>query len=396
MMKRFLGKLLLLTPILLGMMVVNYTVDPAHLFSSDQYVSELAAHLAAGRNVWGHDPNYDERLQQRLMLEHFAEPKDILVLGSSRCKGIHKGLFPGKTFYNAGVSAGSLEDFIGIYMLYYEKSMLPQTLILELSPWILNPNNEQLHGDVWTVELEYQRGLTRMGLPATKEVSLARRLRLNKELELISPAYLQQSLGGLASFKQAVGRVVRFIRGVAKQEQAPPREADERMSKFSFRFTDGNVKDQLVLFADGSWLSAEEHRAVTRAEAVGHVASPKGLQRFPRLPKERVNVFETFIRQMTADGIEVVFYLPPYHPLTYEGLVASQKYRIVKVEEDYFREFARTHGIAVYGSYNPATCDFTGNDFADCVHPRRSVMPRLFVRWTQSLRSKLGGRAKGP
>lgn len=395
-MKEFLGKLLLLAPIPLGMMIVNYTVDPAHLFRNDQYVNELAGHLAAGRNVWGHDPNYDERLQQRVMLEHFSEPKDILVLGSSRCKGIHKGLFPGKTFYNAGVSAGSLEDFIGIYMLYYEKNMLPRTLILELSPWLLNANNEQLHGHVRTLELEYQRGLARMGLPVTKEVSLASRLRLDKELELISPAYFQQSLGGILAFKQALGRVVRFVYGVAEQEHETGREADRRSRKSGFRFTDGNIANELVLFADGSWLSSEEQRVVLQAEAIGHVVSPKGLQRFFKLPENRVNVFETFIRQMTADGIEVVFYLPPYHPLTYEGLVASQKYRIVKVEEDYFREFARRHGIAVYGSYNPAACDFTGNDFADCVHPRRSVMPRLFARWTQSLRSSLGGRAREP
>jgi hypothetical protein len=341
-------------------------MDPALLFSRHKYLSELVGHLASGKNVWNVNPNHDERLKQKMMIEYFVDSKEILVFGSSRCKGIRKGLFPGKSFYNAGVGAGTLEDFIGIYQIFYEKKLLPKTLIIELSAWVLNPKNNLIHGDVRTLESEYQRGLDRLGLSLNHQLSQvpiirpevqARQPHWRHLLELMSPSYFQQSLRLMIKDFD--------IKNILK-----------KTNRYHFRFTDGNIDNEFVLMSDGSWLSSEENRIVSKIEAVAFV--PKGLNDFMNLSKERIDEFESFINIVIEDGVEVIFYLPPWPPEAYNRFIKSENTRIVTVIEDYLRKFAKINNIKVVGSYNPEYYGFSLDDFSDSAHLRRSVMSKLF------------------
>ena len=358
--KRFLYRILIFTPVLLLMILVNYYIDPGNLFGDNQYVHQLSFHLASGKNLLAPDPNYDERLKQIYVIQYMKKPKDILVFGSSRCKGIHQGLFPGKTFYNAGVSAGSLEDFIGLYQLFYENNLLPKTLILELSAWILNPENEQLHGDVTTIMPVYKRALSRFKMPVENTTPYDNYNYTDKIQEklkqLLSPYYFQQSLKKFYKY--------------ARIKKAP--------SQFGFRFANKIIANELILFSDGSWVSSEEHRIVTKTEALKHATMPKGLQRFTKFNMDRIKEFEVFIQQMINDGIEIVFYLPPWPTLTYQKLVNSEKYNIVVNEEEYFRSFAKRYGIKVIGSYNADNLGYSLDDFADSAHLRRSAVAKMF------------------
>jgi len=364
-MQRFFCKLLYFSPILLLIILVNYYIDPGNLFGDNNYVQQLSFHLSSEKNILDPDPNYDERLKQIYIIEYMKKPRDILVFGSSRCKGIHKGLFPGKTFYNAGVSAASIEDFIGLYQLFFEKKILPDTLILELSAWILNPKNELLHGDVPTIIPAYKRGISRLNIPIKENSSYGNYANsdsiLEKLKQLISPYYFQQSIKKFYKYKRI------------KKSQA----------EFDFRFANKKIIDnKLILFADGSWVSSEEHRIVTRTEAIRHSSTPKGLNEFTKFDMERIKEFEFFIHQMISDGVEVVFYLPPWPAITYTKLVSSEKYSIVEREEEYFRNFAKEYDINVIGSYNAGNLGYSLNDFADSAHLRRSAVPKMFKRFS--------------
>jgi hypothetical protein len=75
--------------------------------------------------------------------------------------------------------------------------------------------------------------------------------------------------------------------------------------------------------------------------------------------------------------VRVIFYLPPFHPLTYEKMVGY--FPMVPEVERYLRGFAAGKGIAVIGSFNPAVSGFTSLDFFDGSHGHGSVPERLFA-----------------
>src|SRR4029453_4093119 len=59
--------------------------------------------------------------------------------------------------------------------------------------------------------------------------------------------------------------------------------------------------------------------------------SPDGnLKNFATLDENRKRQFERFVDTLQRDGVQVIFFLTPYHPAHYELLVSSSKYRIVQ------------------------------------------------------------------
>ena len=289
------------------------------------------------------------------MFERFSGPKEIMAFGSSRSKGINRDMFPGRSLYNAAVSAGSLEDFIGIYQLLHEKNLVPHEVILETSAWILNPKNNTLHPDVHTLDAEYGRGLARMGLPKAQDNHYGRRSRPSWEKikELFSPAYFQQALLSMLDSARK-GRGL----GHAIQSEGRP------------------LTDEMVLHPDLSWTSSEENRAFTADEAILAAPFAKGIQDFPEIPEIRKKEFEAFVRQLLADGVKVTFYRPPWPEQMYQRVVLQ--YRVVAEEERYLLRFAEEQGIETVGSYNSADLGFSVADFSDQEHLRRRVVPLVF------------------
>ena len=88
MIRRIILKLtLILLPVAILVISVNYFVDPANMFSSREYVSGIADILSKGNNV-NNVKNYDERLLQEQMTTKLQRTPDIVVLGSSRVMAV--------------------------------------------------------------------------------------------------------------------------------------------------------------------------------------------------------------------------------------------------------------------------------------------------------------------
>ena len=76
-------KLLLVTPILLLLVCVNFYVDTRGLFQGGQFERELAAKLHEGKAI-SNFQKLDERQILRLYIKEMKTPYDTLVIGSSR------------------------------------------------------------------------------------------------------------------------------------------------------------------------------------------------------------------------------------------------------------------------------------------------------------------------
>ena len=136
-MSRFLLKLVLLLPLLLGMAWVNWSVDPAILFVEHQadpsrhpYENLVARDLLAGR------PHRLKTGCSEFLLDELVfrgRPQiDTLVLGTSIAKPIHEGLFGSPQFWNASVTGGRIEEMIVAYQLALDCGLHPRHALIEI------------------------------------------------------------------------------------------------------------------------------------------------------------------------------------------------------------------------------------------------------------------------
>ncbi|MDQ7045263.1 MAG: hypothetical protein Q9M32_05040 [Sulfurimonas sp.] len=100
------------------------------------------------------------------------------------------------------------------------------------------------------------------------------------------------------------------------------------------------------------------------------------LERFNKL--ENVKLFENFIKYLESRNTKVIFFLPPYNPITYDLLTKQSEYKIINKVERYLNKLANEHNISIKGSYNPHNYSFENKDFSDGMHGHGSVAKKIF------------------
>jgi hypothetical protein len=330
----------------------NFFVDPAHIFGSHHYEKSIARFLADGKNV-ANISNYDDRLLQKYYIEDVIRIPDIIVLGSSRSLHIASGQFPGKSFFNNSVPGATIEDYLALYELYVERGVIPKTIIIGVDPWILNKNNGQNRWE--TIKSYYQAMMDRLhiknNVPAVTQSQGT--LQQDKLAQLINLEYFIESLKCL--------RQDRHIYPTGAREG-----------------------DVMIKLADGSISYDKPFRERSPMEVMKSAAEfdrdvPYSLGGFKELDPGLRATLEKFIDRLKADGVRVILFLAPYHPVAYENLRRSHTYgSIMQEAETYFRDLARRKGIQVLGSYNPSGwC--APEEFYDGMHPKKICLDRLFA-----------------
>lgn len=88
--------------------------------------------------------------------------------------------------------------------------------------------------------------------------------------------------------------------------------------------------------------------------------------------------FIKFVNKLQADGVRVIFFLPPYHPVSYEKIKNNPKYQMVFEAQSFFIETAKKYHVEVAGSYNPNICGCEASDFYDFHHTYGSSTKKIF------------------
>jgi len=347
---RLFAKLLLLSPLAALVAATNHAVDPGNLYRTGEE-ARIAAELRAGRPV---ETNFalDEMALVRWRVEGATRP-DVLVLGSSRTMTLPPAAFPGRRFFSACVTLASIEDDIAIEQLFEDHGLRPGTLVLGLDPWSLT---SPLRNPGSPLEGEFQRGLKRLGARASSGLGAPPSLRdpRFRHLQLLAPAYFRLSISTLITRWAGEDRA-RLLRPV----------------------------DANILYPDGSFewnprMLARTPEQMRPAVAQFAAGAPAPLARPPE--PRRVRLLESFLGALQAEGIQVVLFLPPYHPLAYRSLVSSGKALGILGVEDWARRFGASHGIQVVGSYDPEKAGAREEDFVDHHHLTRRASLRIFAR----------------
>ncbi len=352
-MKRFLIKLLGVVPIFIVIIFVNFRVDPANIFKKD-YERKAAEILLSGQSVVGMD-NYDERILQEEIIRRIKETPDAIIIGSSRVMTLSDEVIGNEEeYWNHGVSGAGIPDYLGILGIYDEYSELPGQVIIGLDPWILNDNS----GDTRYQSIAKYVDRFRKKVEGTDSRIQLERNSFEKEMQLVSLSYFQSAFHLVTENPELLKKSAIEFYGTNKKDVED-----------SIRYTDGSIEYNKA-FRERS---AED----TFADAKTYVSQGiYQIENYQMLSMEKRMLFEKMIDYLQKDGVDVIFYLPPYHPYVYEYIKENKNYEMVLEVERYFRKIAEGEGIKLYGSYNPETLDCVEEDFLDGMHMKRECISK--------------------
>jgi hypothetical protein len=344
--KRLSIKLLLFLPILIFIGALNYFVDPSHVFERESYAKGIAEVLLSGRNV-ANAGNHDDRLVQKFYVQGLKEAPEVLVFGSSRAMYVRSALFPGHTFFNSHVSAGTLEDYIAIYAIYRAANRKPRMVVLVADPSIVSDASAEGAPRIASSIEPYYWGIAeQLGElpPSVKPATAASYIEYLSTL--VSLPYFQES------FKYWVKR-----------------------SRNTYYATSTIPEEHFVQFVDGSALRDRQGRSLAEFEAKGKAIRQARTLTPYRVTREKGDFLERFFVLLLADGVEPVLLLAPYHPAAFRS--ERLKSSLTKAQ-GFLSGLALRHGIPVVGSFDPTACEVTEADFEDISHLRPAGVERLF------------------
>lgn len=321
----------------------NYWQDPADIFAGEHRYMALARKAHDGKTLLIAS-SYNERLYRKCFIATARKGYDTVVLGSSRVMTIGEDcLSNAGTLINLGVSGGVLEDDMALWYCYQENMKeKPKKIIIGIDPWLLNRANG---------ETRWKKHLTKEYVLAAKELGFSRKVNSDKVgyAQLLSKKYTQESWRKWRNNIQPLEVMIK------------PENSDEKKS---------------ITFSDGSWeygraVYKEDSDDAARKYIAGKVYH---IEDYNTLDSQLEMEFAAFVHSLQQQGIKVIFYFPPYHPIVYEYLCQTEKYGCVFQAEHWFREFAKENSIEMIGSYNPTEMGFDGTAFFDGMHLKRFVL----------------------
>lgn len=327
--------------------IFNLYMDPANLFhlTNRKTDEEKIAELLLDKQNIEIFSNIDDRLIQKYYFNHLREKKDILVLGSSRVLQIRHEFFPKGSFFNCGVSNGSLEDIIAIYQIIKEHDKLPNVMVIGVDPGMVSKNR----GNAWeSLAEEYYRAMNDMKLETPDYYS---GLKLKKAQALISMSYLKES--------------IKMIK-------------NNRIEYFKVTETDKSVN--MIRKKDGSRSMDEKTRKKAYSDVeteILELLSEKDKFSFD-INDKQILIFESFIKEIKEKNITIVFFLHPFHSYFYQSYIGMDEV------ENYLLKYAEKNDIVVIGSYDPKKAGVMDTDFYDFLHLQKEGIDTMFRNFEKS------------
>lgn len=354
-MVKLFGRFLLFIPILRGMMLVSYRIDPSGLFWGAGFERIASEYMIEGVYIDGY-----ERLDGRALNEVYAKnvpyaPK-VLVTGSSRSMMINSSFAEGRTFYNAANVGADRYDFMTAYYIFSKENKEPEILVMGVDAWIFNDGEENIDARS-NKELYYEFIGEELGIENTE---YEKTNKLEKYKALLDPSYFQAS-------------VDYYFKDKSTDVQPEPVPIEEIYDR-----------NEVIKCPDGSIIYDKKFRTHTPEEVdiivdAEIVYDPLRLENFDSLDSEYLHLFEQFICYLQTKDIKIIFYLPPYHSVMFEKIKSNSDYAGIFETEKYLRDIANKYGIDVLGSYDPDVAGVTNLDFYDSLHAKPEAIKRIFA-----------------
>ncbi len=345
---RFVAVFLVLSTIPLFTFYYSYVIDCSGFFQGSLELRAVADMLLDGENLVGYEKlNSKEREIIQILVDDMTPTPDTIALGSSRVLQMTDDIARSDNFFNFGITGADVADVMGTFYLFDKKGDLPENVIIGLDPWLLRNGSLDHRSDkeIYTEFLNEKLGYDLLYQQEEDDGSFE---------ALYSPNYFQDNL-------------VFTNRDDTGIEQPQPVDSSELYNQTTE-----------VKCSDGSIIYDVNFRNRTLEEQLldAHFQTENLLymQDYSEMDTDLLEQFDKFFAYAKERGVNITILLLPYHPHTYEGVVALNaadptRYGGFLQTEPAIRELAAKHGITVKGSYNPAAIEgVTVEDFYDGLH----------------------------
>lgn len=334
------------------MSTFNYKIDSLGIFGNSNYLSQAAKSLTNGNMIAGLK-NYDERLFQELIIKNLEVKNDIIAIGSSRAMKLRKRFLSKQNinFFNHSVSGASLEDYIAILGIYEKiHGYLPATIILGIDPWVFNKYNNQ---NRWkTLKKYYDFEIQRIHNTKQNESD---NFNITKWKQLINYDYTISNIKFFKSMLKNKGEAF-YITNTIKIDEAIKDVDGSIYYSYKLRYPNyDEVKHSAIAYAKGNVYSLTNYNSLNN-----------------------IKEFEDFIQYLKSRKINIIFFLHPYNPITYDLLQKNEKYQYINISEEYLNDFSTKNSIQIKGSFNPHRYEFKNEDFSDGMHGHEKVAKEIF------------------
>lgn len=332
----------------------------------ERRVRAAAARLVPGQALLGYRDT-DERRFQQARLEVIRRPR-VVAFGSSRIMLASTAMVgvASEEFYNAGLSGGTVEDFIVLWSVLERRGALPDTVLFVVDNWAFNRMHPQVRWLEWADDVNR---FVDAGAGSRAPFGLA-----------VGPAmyrwYQVKDLFSYTVFKTSLSELRR-------RRERRGAEIVESLSRDLVPESD--VAGRRALRADGSLMYdrayVDQPVAQVRDEAVRYAASAKGNLGNFQWDTERGARIELLWRDMRARGVRLVAYLPPYHPAAWAILSRDPRnVAAVAATETFLTSLAGRVDARFANFTDPASVPCPEEEFLDGTHARAACLERIFRR----------------
>ena len=330
---------------------------------------EASAALWPGRALV-FDGVVDERRLQEARLRVIPRPR-IVAFGSSRVRDVSSQVVRAAPaeFYNVGMSAAVVEDYIALWSLLTREGKIPAVAVFSIDAWVLSRTQERVP---WVaLAAEVSRFLEAAGARHGPSWRATRDLAVwwLEAKELLSYAVLIQS-----------------IRDLDRALWSRKRQGDDLFAALAGDIVpEDRIAGRQGIRADGSVIRAMAPEGASPArpqdEAASFVASGAYALKGFRFDAERAADLELLWRDMRAHGVRLLAYAPPYRPETWALLVRQPEYlATLRTSAAFLQGLAGRVGARFVDFSDPASVPCGEDEFYDAHHPKPACLERIWDR----------------
>lgn len=363
-MKKFLiYSLSILVPVYLGISIVNYVVDPGHVYS-DAYIDNVVQGLKEGKNVANVADLNERSFKEKFIQAHAGEDYDYAIIGASRVMTLSTDVFDDNRVINLGMPGSKIEDLIAIYQLCKDNNIKYKNVLLGVEPTYFNANDPDTR---WKYLQKYydafmgtQEDQSNLSLLSTLFSALSNDANNDYSKEGADMLLITN----LFSVSYFIAGIKNLINGDAE-----------------VLFVDTPINDGATKRLDGSICYSKAFRDRDQSvidEGAAYTWMHHSFENFNSLSEERKVLFGKLIDSLQKDSVNIIFLKGAYHPLFYKRIIKTGE--IIKGDK-YLDEFAQKNSIPVFGSINPDDVGLKNTDYYDATHLRKESLDKLFKDW---------------
>jgi hypothetical protein len=317
----------------------NYFVDSFNLFHNSK--SSMAKDLQNSFYISGAyvSTNRVDNIYEPLIQS--IKKSDVLVIGSSRSMKLHKELLYADkniSFYNFTDGTANLNHYakiLGLFNKYNKK--FPDTIILGIDPWVFDEK----------VSLTRIKKLLESGKNSLK----------SKYMQLFNFEYTKINVQTLFMPKYKKSKKLSDLLTLNNKNPIISPHGD----LYTPLYRNDISKEKLLSDIQIGLQKCDETNYNTKCV------------KYEKL--HNFTVLKYILDYLKQHKVNVVIYLSPFEPTFYKHIV---KYNNFKIYEKMIEAFLIDNNVKIVGSYDPKDYDLKSIDFTDGIHPKESVIKKIF------------------